>query len=308
MKLLRSLRVGSVVGAFFVAAAEGPQTELPLHPDDLKVILRIVEREKLDAPADSQPKGWPLRPGETGVRFSSKDNPRHTLLVIYDASGRVTDLRGNGPLLCNDALTWLAALPELRGIRIDHNTPASNVDRQLYDGSGFGALKHSKLEQVRIGHAFTDRGMAALAGIASLRSIDICHSFVTDAGIAHLARHPNLEEFTISSQARPDRVTEKCLPTFATMPKLKRLNLHETFLTYDGGLKHLKPLKGQLQAISFKGSLVLPADVEKLRQDHPGIEITTSAPAEILGTPNSRGLLKWASPEAIEYLKLGERR
>lgn len=32
------------------------------------------------------------------------------------------------------------------------------------------------------------------------------------------------------------------LPVLATLPKLKRLGLHESFLTYDGRLKHLKPL------------------------------------------------------------------
>jgi hypothetical protein len=102
-------------------------------------------------------------------------------------------------------------------------------------------------------------------------------------------------------------VTDQCLPVFATMPRLKRLNLHETFLTYDGGLKHLAPLKGRLEAVSFKGSLVLPADVESLRRDHPSLGIVTSTPAEILEAPNSRGVMKWASSAAIEYLKTGGR-
>lgn len=191
-----------------------------------------------------------------------------------------------------------------------HNIPApgSKTPHEKYDGSGFAALSTSKLENVRIGHAFDDRGMAALASVASLRALDICHSKATDEGIAYFAKHPNLEEFSISSQGRPNRVTDKALSAIATISKLKRLNLHETFLTYEGGLKHLAQLKGQLLAISFKGSLVLPADVEKLRRDHPSLEVVTSTPTEILEAPNSRGVMKWASPAAVEYLKTGEKK
>jgi len=82
------------------------------------------------------------------------------------------------------------------------------------------------------------------------------------------------------------------LSAFATIPKLKRLNLNKTYLTYEGGLRNLAPLKGQLLAISFNGSLVLPAEVEKLRRYHPSLEDVTSTPTEILEAPNSRGVIK----------------
>jgi hypothetical protein len=201
----------------------------------------------------------------------------------------------------------LAALPELRSIRIDHNIPGpgSTVSVELYDGSGLAALANSKLEEIKIGHAFDDDGMASLAKVKSLRIATIGHSRVTDSGVAHLARHPNLEEFNISPQARANRVTEKCLPALATLPKLQRLGLHETFVTYDGGLKHLAALKGRLKFVSFKMALVLPADVEKLKADHPGLEVEISTPAEILASPNARGVERWASPEAVAYLKSG---
>jgi hypothetical protein len=292
------------------APAFAQEAKAPLHVDDLKIVQRIAKYEDLLAPPDVNPKGWPLKPGEKGMRFASIANPKHVLTVVYDSQGRVTKLLGNGPLLCNDALTWAAGLPELRVIRIDHNVPppGSKTPHEKYDGSGFAALKASKLENVRIGHAFDDHGMAALSTVSSLRSVDICHSKATDAGIAHFAKHPNLEEFSISSQGRPNRVTNKALLSLATIPKLKRLTLQETFLTYEGGLKHLASLKGQLEAVSFKGSLVLPDDVEKLRGDHPALTIVTSTPAEILEAPNSRGVMKWASPAAVEYLRTGEKK
>jgi len=117
-----------------------------------------------------------------------------------------------------------------------------------------------------------------------------------------------VEEFKISSQGRPDRITDKSLTVLATLPKLKSLGLHETFLTYDGGLKHLASRKGQLESVSFKGSLVLPADVEKMKADHPNIKVETSTPTEIPEAPNSKGVAKWASPEAVEYVKSGAKK
>jgi len=279
--------------------------ELPLHRDDLAVIQKVVSRAGLDAEPDVNPRqGWPNLKGQPSVRFRMKEG-RKVLLIGLDEHGRVTSMLGNGPLLTNEAFGWIARLPELRSIRIDHNTPepGSAEDIETYDGSGVEALANGKLEEIKIGHAFDDDGMRGLAKIRSLRIAQIGHSRVTDAGVAHLAGHPNLEEFSISPQARPNRVTEKCLPALATLPKLERLGLHETFVTYDGGLKHLAKRKGQLKSVSFKMALVLPADVEKLKADHPGLEVETSTPAEILASPNARGVLKWASPEAVAYLK-----
>ena len=299
----------SVISALSVSfcglASIGRAADLPIHADDSKIIQQIAAAAGLDAEPELNPKqGWPNLKGELSVRLSAKEG-RRVLLLGHDAAGRVTKLIGNGPLLTNEAFASLAKLPELRSIRIDHNTPApgSGGDIEQYDGSGLAALADSKLEEIKIGHAFDDDGMAALAKVKSLRSATIGHSRATDAGIAHFAKHPKLEEFHISPQARPNRVTNKCLPALATVPNLKRLGLHETFVTYDGGLEHLKVLKGSLAFVSFKNALVLPADVEKLKVDHPGLEVETSTPAEIFAAPNSRGVLKWASPEALQYLK-----
>ncbi|QDU92423.1 hypothetical protein Pla8534_01710 [Lignipirellula cremea] len=280
--------------------------DLPVHPDDLKIVRRIAAHEKLDALPVPAPRGWPQVEAPVTVRFAGAgDRSRHALTVGCNEDGRVTHLVGNGPLLCNEAFAWIAGMPELRVIRIDHNIPRpqSGVDHQLYDGSGLIALKDSKLEEIKIGHAFDDDGMAALAELTSLRVAWIGHSRATDAGIAHLAAHPRLEQFKISSQGRPNCVTEKCLATLATLPKLRRLGLQETFVTYEGGLKHLAKLTGQLEFVSLKMTLVLPADVEKLKADHPGLEVETSTPAEILENPNARGVARWASPAAVKYLQ-----
>jgi hypothetical protein len=287
--------------------ASASAAELPLHPEDLAAMQKLVTRAGLDAGPEVNPKqGWPNLKGQPSLRYTIQGG-RKVLLVGLDPDGHVTSMTGNGPILSNEFFGWLAALPELRSIRIDHNTPGpgSTEDIETYDGSGIAALADGKLEEIKIGHAFDDDGMAALAKIRSLQVAQIGHSRVTDAGVAHLAGHPNLREFSISPQARANRVTEACLPALATLPKLERLGLHETFVTYDGGLKHLAGLKGRLKAVSFKMALVLPADVDKLKADHPGLAVETSTPAEILASPNARGVAKWASPEAVAYLETG---
>lgn len=293
------------VATFIGLVSIGRAAELPLHVEDSKVIQQIAAAAGLDAEPELNPKqGWPSLKGEISVRLTAKEGKR-VLLIGHTAAGRVTKLIGNGPLLTNEGFGSLAKLPELRSVRIDHNTPApgSGGDMEQYDGSGLAALADSKLEEIKIGHAFDDDGMAALAKVKALRSATIGHSRATDAGIAHFAKHPNLEEFHISPQGRPNRVTNKCLPALATIPKLKRLGIHETFVTYDGGLEYLKGLMGSLEFVSFKNALVLPGDVEKLKADHPKLVIETSTPAEILAAPNSRVVLKWASPEAVKWLK-----
>jgi hypothetical protein len=302
--------VGVVVVLCYQTTQAADEPTLPVHKDDRATLEKIVRRQKLDAPPTLATKGWPLRAGEKGIRYASKENPKYALTVVCNAEGRVVKLLGNGPLLSDDSLRLASALPELRFVRIDHNMapPKSDVPPGDYSGAGFAALSKSKLEEVRIGHGFNDEGMKALASIPTLRRVDIVHSKVSDKGLAALKGHAAIEEFKISSQARPQHITEKSIAVLATLPKLRVLGVNETFLTYEGGLKHLAEAKQPLESLSLKHSLVLPADVTRLQKALPRLKIETSTPAEILATPNARGVLKWASAEAQTYLKSGEKK
>jgi len=95
--------------------------------------------------------------------------------------------------------------------------------------------------------------------------------------------------------------------TLSTLPKLQHIGMVETFVTYKDGFEHLKKFKGQLKSVNLRQSLVLPADLEKLKEDHPGLEVTTSTMKEVAAKPYRRNqLLKWVSKEAAEYLKANE--
>lgn len=293
--------------SFFNLGSAIAAEELPLHPDELEVLRKIARHEGLDAPPDVAPTGWPQIRDARMIRFSAIERPRHSLTAGYDGNGRITHLIGNGPLLSNEAFGWLAALAELRVVRIDHNipNPGTDVPHAQYDGSGLAAMEHSKLEDVRLTGAFADVGMKHLAKIRSLQSIDIFHTQVTDEGIAHLANHPRIKEVRFGPMGAP-KITNKTLRTLATLPKIERIGMDETFLTYEDGFEHLKRLRGQLKFVGLKNSLVLPTDVEKLVADHPELEMATSTPAEIAENRYFfRQLSQWASPEAVEYLKAG---
>jgi hypothetical protein len=283
--------------------------DLPLLPDDLAIVRKIAEREKLDAPPVAEPPGQNAPRASAGrLKFSAKADgmaSRRVLYAHHDAQGRVVGLHGNGPTLCNEAFGWIAALPELRVIRIDHNIPVpkSPVPKEQYDGTGIIALKDGKLEELGIGHAFSNAGMAAAAKLPSLKKIHIFHSLVTDEGTAHLKGHAMLEDVQFDTAGRP-QIGPATYVTLATLPRLKRVAMHETFVKWDDGFSHLQPLASQLEAISLVKTLILPADLERLKTEFPKAQFNTATLAEVSENAyRSNQLLKWATPEAADYLR-----
>lgn len=290
--------------AFHATAAE-----LPLHSDDLAIVRRIAEREKLDAPPVAEPPGQNAPQASKGrVKFAATVDgmaSRRVVFAHHDASGRVVALMGNGPTLCNEAFNWIAALPELRVIRIDHNTPApkSPIPKEQYDGSGIIAMKDGKLESLGIGHAFSNAGMAAAAQIPSLKKIHIFHSLMTDEGTAHLKGHAALEDVQFDTAGRP-QIGPATYATLATLPRLKRVAMHETFVKWEDGFSHLKSLSGQIEAISLVKTLILPAELERLKTEFPNAQFTTATLAEFSDNAyRVNQIQKWATPEAVDYLR-----
>lgn len=299
----------------------GSALDLPLATEDREVIDRMATLEGIDLVRSAKP-GFSARVaaqdlGSLGfaredlasVTVHAADRENRAITITHDREGRILAFTGNGPWLRNDGIRLLEGLTELRVIRLDHNTPIpkSTVDPALYSGEGFSELTESKLAIVKIGHAFNDDGMRALAKIPSLRQLIIGHSKVTDAGAAALREHPNLEEVSFSPMGTP-RITNRTLAILATIPRIRKIGMNETFVTYAGGFEHLKPLKGQLESVELKQTLVLPGDLEKLAADHPDLELTTSTMAEVAEKTYRRNqLLKWASPEAVAYLKANEK-
>lgn len=266
---------------------------LPLLPTEASILQAIAATEGVEVELAPKP-GFSARGAAealvslgvpkddiASVTVQSKEQGARAFTITHDKAGHVLAITGNGPWLRNSTLRSFEALPELRIISMDHNGFLSNDPRAVeYDGSGFDALTDSKLTEIKIGLAFSDKGMEQCAKIKALRSFATIHSQATESGIAFFAGHPGLKSFMISQMASP-RVSEKALGAIAKIPNLTRVGLGECYVTYARGFTLLAPCKGKLTEINLSMCLAAQEDLDKLKADHPEAKIITTPVAEI---------------------------
>lgn len=289
--------------------------EIPLHPSEAKVVEQIIAVEGHTVEVAEMP-GWAkggvinllkefgIETGNLkswGVRDKTKNGISFS--CIYDANGRVLALTGNGPWLRDESLRALKGMPELRIIRFDHNGFLRNHPQSpLYSGVGFDALSDSKLLEIKLTLGINDAGMEQAAKIKGLKSVSALHSQVSEAGVKFFEGHPSLESFSVAEMSN---VSQAALASIAKMPKVEHVGFHEAFVTYEGGFKHLLPMKGRLKTLDLSMSLINAADLELVRADHPDTKITTIAPAEIVKRHSyvAARIARIAMGEAAEQLK-----
>lgn len=289
--------------------------EIPLHPSEARIVSQIIAVEGHAVEAAEVP-GWATKALLTRLRewaidtstlkswgLRGTENKGLRFNCIYDTSGHVFAILGNGPWLRDDSLRALKGMPELRLIRIDHNGFVRNHPLSgLYSGQGFDALADSKLLEIRLTLGMTDAGMQQAAGIRGLRSFVGLHSQITDAGVKFFEGHPSLEAFSISEMGT---VSELALASIAKMPKVEHIGFHEAFVTYERGFRHLASLRGRLRTLDLSMSLVNGADLDRVRADHPDAMFTTLSPAEIVKRHKfvAGRIARVATGEAAEELK-----
>ena len=289
--------------------------EIPLHPTETRIVEQIIAVEGHVVEVAEMP-GWAKggvihRLKELGIETASlkswgvRDTTKNAVSFscIYDERGRVLALTGNGPWLRDESLRALKAMPELRIIRFDHNGFLRNHPQSpLYSGVGFDALWDSKLVDIKLTLGINDAGMKQAAQIKGLKSFAVVHSQVSEAGVKFFEGHPSLESFSVAEMGN---VSQAALVSIAKMPKVEHVGFHEAFVTYEGGLKHLLPMKDRLKTLDLSMSLINAADLELVRADHPNAKLTTIPPAEIVkrhsGVANR--LARIGTGEAAEELK-----
>lgn len=311
------LFIAAILAAGSFLATQASELKLPLLPAEAEIIEAIPATEGVEVVLASTPEfsahsaaetlaslGVP-KPNLAFLTIQSKDQAARTFTITHDKVGHVLAITGNGPWLRNSTLRSFNALPELRIIRMDHNGFTGKDPRIAeFDGSGFDALKDSKLADIKIGLSFSDKGMEQCARIKSLRSFGVAHSQATEAGIAFFAGHPGLTSFSIGEMAS-QRVTERALGAIAKIPNLTQVGFKECYLTYAGGLVLLVPLKGKLTEIDLSMSLASADALEKLQADHPQAKIISLPPAEIVRRHKfiAANLAKQAPPELAAHLR-----
>jgi hypothetical protein len=266
--------------------------EIPLHPDEAKIVEQIIAVEGHAVEVAEVP-GWAKvgiinRLKKQGVESAGlkswgvqgTENKGLYFSCVYNSNGRVLALIGNGPWLRDDSLRTLRGMPELSFISFDHNGFLRNHPMSpLYSGAGFDALSDSKLVEIKLTLGINDAGVEQAARIKGLKSFTVVHSQVSEAAVKFFEGHPNLESFSVAEMGN---VSQAALASIAKMPKVEHVGFHEAFVTYESGLRHLLPMKGRLKSLDLSMSLVNAADLELVRVDHPEAKITTITPAEIV--------------------------
>ncbi len=119
-----------------------------------------------------------------------------------------------------------------------------------------------------------DEAMTVLARVApQLLWLDLSGSGVTDAGLAALARFPNLTRLHLNRTA----VTDAGLAHLGALPRLEYLNLYGTRVT-DAGLTHLAGLT-KLQALYVWQTGVTETGAQRLRSALPRLLVELGQPA-----------------------------
>lgn len=229
----------------------------------------------------------------TGLKNDPKGDKATASVIVDKASGRVVAIVSNGAGISDAEMASFGAFPELGNITLWHNSGNG------FTGTGLaGVAKLPKLDRLTLaGGSFDDAGMAEAAKITKLKELRAWHSKFTDAGIAAFRNHPALESITIGPMWEK-ALTDKTLETLSTCPKLKKFGIAETWLTWEGGLKHLTKLKGTLTDLDLGNCIIEPGEVERLQKEMPGTKITWKG----LGAGKDELSKAWIRPKAEKWI------
>ncbi len=175
----------------------------------------------------------------------------------------------NGSTITDEGLTVMGKLPKLKHIGIHHG-------RKELKGKGLLALKGNRnFTSIEFGgmQGIDDETVGYLAELPHLRAINIYHTMNTRASLPLLVKkNPLLEKFALNPHFDPTRFSAADIAMLAPLKNLRELGLNDMVLPYEGGLVHLKQLKG-LKKLDIEWSIYTDEDLAKLRTDLPGVEI-----------------------------------
>jgi len=201
-----------------------------------------------------------------------------------DAAAQLTGLDrlekffSNGAQLTDDGFKSLAGWKSLKQIGFDHWFRAAK-DQPI--GAGLAHLAAlPSLESVRLGGCMIGiEATEALATIRTLKKLDVFHTFyVNDAALVPLRKLPDLRIFIAGPQYQP-RITDLALRILSEIPSLEEISLTETWLTYEGGFKHLASLP-HLKKLSIPKVVASDEDVARLKAELPNLVVEWTKPDE----------------------------
>lgn len=259
----------------WAAAPSAPAEPAPVLKDaaEQKAWVTIAARFS-SAPSVKTDTAKEMELAVTGLKSDPKQGGSASILVDK-TGGHVVAVISNGAAFSDEEVAGFAAFPELRNLTLWHNgNNNASSGTAGFTGVGLAALtKLPNLERVTLaGGGLADPGMVEAAKLPKLRELRVWHCRFTDAGIAAFRNHPTLESITVGP-SWDKLLTDKTLESLSLYPKLKKFGIAETWLTWEGGLKHLTKLKGQLTDLDFGNCIIEPADMDRLKNDLPGTKI-----------------------------------
>jgi len=178
-----------------------------------------------------------------------------SMVYAYENGGKT---RRDNPNVDANIASYLAGFPYLRGLFVNEQQLTNDGFREVaklkyleefyfwyardITDEGVSQLRHMpRLRSVHLSEShLSDRGLAALASSPHMAYLSLQFNDVTDEGIRSLRASKTIETLWIGgSFQHPSKISDASGPIFASMPKLKVLELGASEVTLDG----LKPLQ-----------------------------------------------------------------
>lgn len=238
----------------------------PLRLPEEQAVWKAIAARFTEAPKVKTDSAKSVELAVSGLRGSKTPDAGSASVTVDKASGHVIGITSNGANFNDDEIASFSAFSDLATLTLYHNSG--------FTGAGLASLmKLKRLDRITLaGGSLEDAGMQQLAKFPALRELRVFHSKFTDAGVAAFRENPTLEYIWIGPQWT-SRQTDKSIAALATCPKLKRLAIDQTWLTWEGSLKHLAARKTPVADIDFVNCIIEPADMEKLKQATPSAKI-----------------------------------
>ncbi len=232
--------------------------------------------------------------GETGTLTAKLDGP----------GGRVTGLEVTGAILPNDDLRQLRSLTALESLHFGHwgNWKDKSLPAEAFDGSALEAFADAPLRSFQAGGSmFNDAGFVHIAKIQTLEHLTLHHVSVAEENLKLLEGHPALTSIELSSMGKP-LYKDSTIPLLAKIPNLRRIAIHESYLTFDGGFAHLEPIKDQIERIFFRYPAITPEDRAKLEAFLPNAEVVVHS-AKSFDQGHVRNFRTWVPAEDLAKIE-----
>jgi len=164
------------------------------------------------------------------------------------------------PLINDAAMVHLKVLPNLETLAL----PRQIGDAGLANVAGLTKLTTLNMPDCRV----TDAGLVYLKGLGQLQSLVIsANSNITDVGVAHLGWLPNIEILNLNNS----RITDAGVATLGTMRGMRKLFLSRTAIT-DGAVDHLLNYQ-VLERLDIQGTNISAAGLARLKSTYPNATI-----------------------------------